>query len=95
MPIPLEMMKTVGLAVIPAGIEYWKALKEKGKLLAHYTFVGKSEGFRILDVESHEELNEIIAKDPGGMMISSEAIPIVDFEYSLKVWKELLERALK
>ncbi len=92
--MPPEMMKTM-LAVVPAGIEYWKALKEKGKLLAHYTFVGKGEGFRILDVKSHEELNEIIAKDPASLGVSSEAIPIVDFEYSLKVFKEVIERAVK
>lgn len=94
MPMPPEMMKTA-LAVIPAEIEYGKALKEKGKLLAMYTFAGKSEGFGIMDVKSHEELNDILAKDPASMMVSFEAIPIVDFEYSLKVWKEVLERAVK
>jgi len=94
MPIPPEMMKTA-LAIIPAMIEYDKALKEKGKLLASYTFAGKGEGFNILDVKSHEELNDILAKGPFSLMVNFEAIPIVDFEYSLKVWKEVLERAVK
>ncbi len=93
--MPPEMMKTI-LAVIPAEIEYWKALKEKGKLLASYTFAGGSEGFGILDVKSNEELNDILAKDPASLMgVSFEAIPLVDFEYSLKVFKEVIERAVK
>lgn len=92
--MPPEMMKKA-LALIPAEIEYGKALKEKGKVLASYTFAGRGEGFDIVNVGSHEELNEILAKCPGSMMVSYEAIPIVDFEYSLKVWKEVLERALK
>ncbi|MCP8305087.1 MAG: hypothetical protein H3Z50_06460 [archaeon] len=83
------------LDVIPASIEYERSLKEKGKVLASYTFAGKSEGVGIFDVESHEELNDILAKMPSSLMLSFEAIPIVDFEYSLKVWKEVLERALK
>ncbi len=29
------------------------------------------------------------------MMVRYEVIPIADFDYSLKVWKEVLERALK
>ncbi|MCP8304738.1 MAG: hypothetical protein H3Z50_04645 [archaeon] len=94
LPIPPEMMKTA-LDLIPASMEYQKSLKEKGKSLATYTFAGKSEGVGIFDVKSHEELNDILAKEPYSLMLSFEAIPIVDFEYSLKVWKEVIERALK
>ncbi|MCP8305401.1 MAG: hypothetical protein H3Z50_08075 [archaeon] len=89
-----EMMREA-INVIPAEIEYMKSLREKGKVLASYTFAGRVEGITICDVESHEELNEIISKDPGSMIVSFEVIPIVDFEYSLKVWKVVLERASK
>ncbi len=92
--MPPEIMKKA-LDLIPASMEYQKALEEKGKSLATYTFAGKSEGIGIYDVESHEELNDILAKEPYSLMLSFEAIPIVDFEHSLKVWKEVLERALK
>jgi muconolactone delta-isomerase len=94
MPMSPEMMKTVP-DVIFAEIEYQKVLKEKGKVLAMYTFAGGNEGFGILDVKSHEELIDILAKEPIGAMVSFEAIPIVDFEYSLKVFKEVYERAVK
>ncbi|MCP8310025.1 MAG: YciI family protein [Candidatus Methylarchaceae archaeon HK01M] len=92
--MPPEMMKTA-IDLVPASMEYEKNLKGKGKLLASYTFSGQSKGFVILNVESLEELNEIIAKEPYSLMLSFEAIPLVDFEHSLKVWKEVLERALK
>ena len=93
-PMPPEMMKAA-LDIIPAEMEYQKALEEKGKQLASYTFAGRDEGIGIFDVESNEELNEILAKSPSSLKVSYEAIPLVDFEYSLKVWKEVVERALK
>jgi len=93
-PMPPEMMKAA-LDAIPAEIEYQKALEKKGKTIAKYTFAGRDEGFGIYDVESHEELNELLAKCPSSLMLSFEAIPLVDFEYSLKVFKEIVERALK
>ncbi len=92
--MPPEMMKTA-LDLIPATMKYQKTLEEMGKSLATYTFAGKSKGIGIYDVESHEELNDILVKEPHSMMLSFEAIPLIDFEHSLKVWKEVLERALK
>lgn len=86
-------MKAV-LDLVPDQIKYAKALKEKGKIVAEY-IIGKNEGFGILDVESQEELNEILAKTPSSSIVSHEVIPLIDFEQSLEVWKELIEKAVK
>ena len=92
--MPPDVMK-VALDAIPAEIEYHKALVEEGKITAKYAFVGKSEGIAIFDVESNEELNEILAKSPSSLMLSFEAIPLIDFEYAIKKWKEIVKRAFK
>ncbi|MCP8311950.1 MAG: hypothetical protein L6M37_03230 [Candidatus Methylarchaceae archaeon HK02M1] len=62
LPMSPEMMKAA-LYVIPAEIEYLKAAKEEGKALASYIFAGRVKGITICDVKSHEEPNEILAKN--------------------------------
>ena len=44
--------------------DYAKELREKGKLERHYHVVGKHGGVWILDVDSNEELERLIAKMP-------------------------------
>ncbi|MCP8322773.1 MAG: muconolactone Delta-isomerase family protein [Candidatus Methylarchaceae archaeon HK02M2] len=93
-PISPNLMKVIR-NIIPAQIKYIKNLKEKGKILAEYTLDGKDEGFGILDVESSEELNEIIANAPSSSIVRYEVFPLTDFENSLKSWEKFLERVMK
>jgi len=80
------------LSLLPEDLEYCKSLMKEGKLLESVVLSGKAEGFELFDVDSHEEIHEIIADAPFGPFLEFEVWPVVDFEFSLNKLKEVLEK---
>ncbi|MEM2856876.1 MAG: muconolactone Delta-isomerase family protein [Candidatus Nitrosocaldaceae archaeon] len=58
--------------------EYAKSLKEKGKLEMYYHIVGKHGGAWIFNVESNEELENLIAAMPVYNLVEYEIYPLTE-----------------
>jgi len=93
-PIPPEMLKTA-LDLIPKEVKYQEDLAKKGKILAAYSFTGRGEGIQILEAESHEELTTLLMQDPYFPFLEFCVTPIVDFKFSIEVWRKVLEAIAK
>jgi len=93
-PIPAEMLKTF-VELMPAELEYQKALKDRGKMLSIYPYIGRPEGIAICEAESNEEVGQIISQDPLGLFMEYCVTPLVDFKSSFERYKKALEAAVK
>lgn len=58
--------------------DYAERLKKEGKLDAHYHLVGKHGGVWILDVESNEELERLLAQMPVYNYANYEIFPLTE-----------------
>ena len=61
-PTP-EMMKAMSDA-LEASVAIFQDMKKKGKVECYYSVAGIPSGFFIVDVDSHEELDERISSIP-------------------------------
>ena len=80
------------LRLLPDDLKFCKNAMKEGKLLQSYVLAGKPEGFEVFEVESNEEMHEIIMNAPFGPFLDFEVWPIVDFEFSLNTLKSVLEK---
>ncbi len=71
-------------------LKFCKKQMKEGKLLHSFVLAGKPEGFEIFEVESNEEMHEIIMNAPFGPFLDFEVWPIVDFDFSLNTLKSVL-----
>jgi muconolactone delta-isomerase len=83
------------LSLLDKDLQYCKNLMKEGKLLASYVLDGRPEGYEVFEVESNEEMHKIIMNAPFGPFLEFEVWPIVDFEFSLKTLREVLEKRKK
>jgi muconolactone delta-isomerase len=60
--------------------EYAKPLVKQGKVLARYHVVGSHGGAWIYDVQSHEELDQLLARSPVFNVSHYEVLPLAEMK---------------
>ena len=84
-------------AVVPLidAMEAWMAQGRKdGTLKAAWSFAGTQGGGGILEVESHEQLDEIMAGFPFGPFSSTEVYALADLDKSLAASRAVFEQMM-
>ena len=88
-PSPAQEVKKL----LPKDLAFCLDLMKEKKLLASYVLAGKPEGFEVFEVESNEDMHQIIMHAPFGPFLDFEVWPIVDFDFSLNTLKSVLEES--
>ena len=60
--------------------DYARPLEQQGKVLARYHVVGSHGGAWIYDVQSHEELDHLLARSPVFNFSRYEVLPLADMK---------------
>jgi muconolactone D-isomerase len=61
---------------LPAGYEYVQRLAKKGVIMHNWIRVGASGGLHIYEIDSHEQLLNILYSNPISPHLSYEVIPL-------------------
>ncbi len=80
MPIPMEALKKL----IPAQFAFMNGLQKSGKMEAGYGLATEKGGCLILNVSSHEELQQIIDSNPMWPFSTMETYALVSLEAAEK-----------
>ncbi len=72
-------------------MNYFRELRERGKIIEEGAFAGLRGGFGIFEVDSLEELNRIINFAPASQYMHTEIYPLIDREERERQLKEMLE----
>ena len=75
-----------------AHMEYFKDLKGKGDVVFDGAFAGQRGGFGVFEVDTLEELSEIINYAPATPYMDTEIFPLVDMDSRIEQLKEQMER---
>lgn len=70
--------------------DYCSEQESKGKVKFFATHADFSGSIAILDVDSHEEAQQIFAKSPIFRFVTAEMIPLVDMSAYARVFKEMI-----
>ena len=89
-PPPPEMLVPM-LDAMSAWVAQHRA---SGKMIAIWSFAGTTGGGGVLDVESHEELDEIMARFPFAPFSSVEILPLSDLDKSLANGKAFVQEMM-
>ena len=76
----------------PAQWEYFKSLKDQGKIEAHYAFAGYVGGATIFNVDTIEELDKIVIESPMYFYHNWDIHPLVPHEKRKSVFQEIMKR---
>jgi muconolactone delta-isomerase len=76
------------LETLETSVARLQDLKKKGKVECYYGLSGIRGGFGIIDVESHEELDELITNLPVSALGQIEVHPIISLESKLETFKK-------
>lgn len=79
--------------LLPKDLKFCQDLMKQGKLKASYVLAGRPEGYEVFDVQSSEEMHEIVLRAPFGPFLDFEVWPTVDFDFSLNTLKAVLEES--
>jgi muconolactone delta-isomerase len=60
--------------------QFIRRLQENGKAEAVYTFAGSNDGMSILNVDSFEELNDLMTQTPARAICDIDVYPLSDFQ---------------
>jgi len=97
----IQTPKDEVVGVAPAGdmietilkhMEYFRELKQRGKIIEEGAFAGLRGGFGIFEVESLEELNRLINFAPASQYMHTEIYPLISREERERQLKEMLDR---
>ena len=69
--------------------------RSTGKLAEDFSLAGRNGSGRILEVESHEELTEIMAGFPFGPFSDIEVFPLSDLDAALASYEEVMTRRIE
>ncbi|GAA0602676.1 muconolactone Delta-isomerase family protein [Streptomyces crystallinus] len=64
-------------AKLAEGFRYTQELQEKGLIRDRWILVGASAGLNIYDVESHEQLMQLLYRSPAGLHLDFEVYPLI------------------
>jgi muconolactone delta-isomerase len=88
-PSPPEAMKATAQA-LEASMRIFDDLKAKGKCDLVYSFAGISGGVAIVDLDSPEELDQLVMQTPISAFGQIEVYPLVDLKNSLEALKKVI-----
>lgn len=87
-PMPPDM----GPMLVNAMKEWLATYRANGKIEQTWSFAGITGGGGILNVESHEELDEIMTSFPFGPFSKIEVYPLSDLDRSLDAASQVMQR---
>ena len=90
-PVPPEH----ALALIDAFSAYIRKYKASGHLEAEWSFSGSQGGGAVVNVDTLEELDAIIAEFPLGPFSEVEVYPLVDLEDSIARTKQMIQTRMQ
>jgi muconolactone D-isomerase len=89
-PPPPEMV----IPLVEAMKAWMAANRASGKSKAIWSFAGTPGGGGIFDVDSHDELDELMIGFPFGPFSSIEVFPLADIDQTLEVLKANFEKMM-
>jgi muconolactone delta-isomerase len=75
--------------------EFIRGLQEKGKAEAVHTFAGSSNGMGIFNVDSFEELNDLMTQTPAIAICDIDIYPLADFQRQMDRMIQICEMQQK
>jgi len=79
--------------LMEATVGYLKQLKQSGKILEAYALAGSARTLTISELDSPEEIAQMIAGVPLGPFLNWETYPLADFEEMMKYQIESAKKA--
>jgi len=79
------------LKIITSHVEYLEDLQMRGKVVESGSFAGLRGGFGILEVESLNELNDIINMDPAMPFMDTKIYPLVSGDDRIKQLRKRMQ----
>ncbi len=76
------------LKIVTSHVEYLEDLQMQGKVAESGSFAGLRGGFGILDVESLNELNDIVNLDPAMPYMETKIYPLISGDERIKQLKK-------
>jgi muconolactone D-isomerase len=77
------------------GMKQWVAAhRQSGKMEQVWAFAGSNGGGGILNVDSHEELDAIMAGFPFGPFSQIEVLPLADIDASLAAFTAAIQQMM-
>jgi len=87
-PMPREQY----LGTVASTWQVIKQLESNGKVISGGAFVGQRAGVVIVDVESHEELADLLNRLPLSAYLQWEVVPLISAERALESAKWALQQ---
>ena len=89
--VPPEMLGPV----LDGFIAYLTKYTESGNIRESWSFAGRVGGMALIEVDSHEQLDAILAESPVGPFSEIEIHALVDLVDSVKVGKQVLQSRME
>jgi muconolactone delta-isomerase len=89
--VPPEMI----IPLLDAFIAYINKYKESGNILESWSFAGRIGGMALIEVDSHEELDAIMAENPVGPFSEVEFHAVVDLVESVKMGRQVAQARME
>ena len=87
-PIPPEMLP----ALTEATVQWIAEAKKTGKMEALYSIAGQSGGMGIGNVDSLEELDDIVQGIPMGAFSDVQVFPLSDIDHAMATMREQVKK---
>jgi muconolactone delta-isomerase len=75
--------------------QFIQRLQEEGKAEAVYTFAGSNNGISIVNVDSFEELNDLMIQTPAIAICDIDVYPLADFQRQMDRMIQICETQQK
>lgn len=87
---PQELIPHLERVVIPH-YELFMKLEAEGKILASGAYAGERAGAFIIDVDSNDELDQLLMSIPGWESFKIDVTPLQSHENRIKMVRQILE----
>lgn len=94
-PPPTPEQLKLNTQALEASVARLQELKKKGKVESYYDVSGVPSGFAVVDVSSHDELNELLANLPITMLGQIELYPLITLESAVKTQRKMIAQLPK
>ena len=89
------MPPEAALPLMKAMHEWLKRYRQNGKIEQTWNFAGQAAGGGIISVESHEELDDILAENPIRPFTSVDVYPLTDIDRSFEKQIQVIEHMMQ
>ena len=94
-PPPTPEQLKLNAQALDASVAVMQKLKRQGKVESYYGISGIPSGFAVVDVSSHDELNELIMGLPITMYGQTELYPLITVESANETLKRMIAQPPK